>query len=336
MMFFMVLLLSIFLIISTDSWLMTWLALEINIMVFLPLMLKKNNKYQSETALKYFLIQVMASVIILLSLIQLKVSENYIHLLTLALMLKMAAAPLHKWMPALISGMSWETLFILLILQKLAPFFLLSINMNLVYFDFLIFFIIMSAVTGSVMVLFQSSLQKMLAYSSIAHLAWMLAIMKESKFEWFIYFVIYSMIILALLVTLAHNNTSYLSQLLSLHKSKMKFWICLGFLSLAGLPPFSGFFPKMMVISVLSCSEYKFLAGVLILSSLISLFMYMRIILMVMLQKSAKNFLFEKKKNDYFVVFINMIFMPVGLMIFLLDFKLYKLKTFKVLKKSKS
>nr|BBN80014.1 NADH dehydrogenase subunit 2 [Grandidierella fasciata] len=326
-MFFTVLLLSILLIISTDSWLVTWLALEVNIMVFLPLMLKKNNKYQSETALKYFLIQVVASTIILLSLIQLKISNSFSHLLVLALMLKMAAAPLHKWMPALSDGLSWETLFTLLILQKLAPFFLLSMNINIVFFELLIFFIITSAMVGSTMVLFQSSLQKMLAYSSIAHLAWMLSIMKESKFEWLVYFIIYSSIVLALMFTLSFNNMSYLSQLMSSHSSKAKFWVCVGFLSLGGLPPFSGFFPKMMVISVLTTTEYKFLLGILILSSLISLFMYLRIVLMTMFQKKNKNFFFQKKNSDYLVNLVNMIFLPLGLVIFLLDFKLYKLKT---------
>nr|BBN80001.1 NADH dehydrogenase subunit 2 [Grandidierella rubroantennata] len=324
-MFFSVLLFSIFLIISTDSWLITWLALEMNIMVFLPLMLKKNNKYQSETALKYFLVQVMASIIILLSLIQLKISNNYIHLLTLALMLKMAAAPLHKWMPALANGLSWETLFTLLIIQKLAPFFLLSMNMNFIFFDIIILFIIISAMVGSIMVLFQSSLQKMLAYSSIAHLAWMLSIMKESKFEWLIYFTIYSSIMFCLIYTLSFYNIFYLSQLLSSQKSKMKFWICLSFLSLGGLPPFSGFFPKMMVILILSNTEYKFLLMILIISSLFSLFMYLRIVFMTMFQKNNKNFFFKNKNNnDSIINFINMIFLPMGFMVFFLDFKLYE------------
>jgi NADH:ubiquinone oxidoreductase subunit 2 (subunit N) len=66
-------------------------------MSFIPLILKKTNKYQAESALKYFLTQAIASVFILLRLCLIKTPTiGATFILTLGLLLKVAAAPLHQ------------------------------------------------------------------------------------------------------------------------------------------------------------------------------------------------------------------------------------------------
>nr|BBN79988.1 NADH dehydrogenase subunit 2 [Grandidierella japonica] len=318
-MFLTTLFMTIILAVSTDSWFVTWVALEMNIMVFLPMLLKKKNKYQSESALKYFLTQIIASIMILLALMQLKTAYGFSCFVILtSLMLKMAAAPLHKWMPALVNGLNWESLFILLILQKVVPFTILSLNNPYDSFDFtLSFFIIMSALTGALMVLFQSSLMKMLAYSSIAHSAWMLTLMMMGKLEWLSYFMIYSIINMTLMTTLAKTNMFYLSQLLTNKESAHnKAWIMLGFLSLGGLPPLSGFFPKMMAISVISASSNNTLLLVLLLSSLISLFMYLRVSVNSIFMKTSQIFEKGQKSKNLLISVINTSGLFLGYLLF--------------------
>lgn len=326
LMFLFVLFISIVLVVSTDSWLVTWVSLEINIMVFLPLMLKKNNKYQRETALKYFLTQVVASILILLCLTQLKVNSFvFNNLLICALLLKIAAAPLHKWMPSLVGGLSWGVLFILLVVQKIAPFLLLSLNFySLDCFNLLRVFIVFRAIVGRGIAIFQSCLQKMLAYSSISHLAWMLSIIINHKFGWVIYFLIYALINFSIILTISFISIFYLAQLMSNGSRIFKIWICLGFLSLAGLPPFSGFFPKIAVVKILILSNIKFLLFFLILRTLVTLFIYLRIVLNSIFTSGRGNLIIFKLKKDYFVSFVNMAALSAGGLIFVsLDFKLY-------------
>lgn len=324
--FLLVLFISIILIISTNSWLITWIALEINIMVFLPLMLKKKNKYQSEAALKYFLTQVVASILILLCLAQLKINLFIFNvLLVCALILKIAAAPLHKWIPSLVGGLSWRVLFILLVVQKIAPFFLLSINFYGSKISYLVsFFIIMSAVIGGISALFQASIQKILAYSSISHLAWILSVMLINKFGWLLYFFIYALINFSILLTLSHLGFFYLSQFISSTPNTLKVWAACGFLSLAGLPPFSGFFPKLAAVEILARCGHKALLFFLIMSSLLTLFIYLRIILNCMYSRKRRVFCSTKSSKIYTVFFVNRRALVLGGAFYvILDFKLY-------------
>nr|YP_010252264.1 NADH dehydrogenase subunit 2 [Grandidierella taihuensis]QTX95222.1 NADH dehydrogenase subunit 2 [Grandidierella taihuensis] len=320
MLFFSTLLLTIVLIMSTDSWLVTWMALEINVMVFLPIMLKKNNKYQSETALKYFITQVIASILILLALVQLKTLYSFsCYILITALMLKLAAAPLHKWMPALINGLNWESLFMLLVIQKAGPFIILSMNNPCNNFEnFTKFFIISSALIGAIMALFQSSLQKMLAYSSIAHLSWMLSLILLNKLDWVTYFIIYSLITLTLMISLSMTNMLYLSQMMTNSMNNInKVWVMFGFLSLAGLPPFTGFFPKMMSMELLTQSPHNLLLLPLLMSSLISLFLYLRITLNSMFFKTSQPFSKPVNNKNTLMTFINLTGLFTGVLLFI-------------------
>jgi len=327
--FFIFLILSIIIISSSNSWFIIWLCLEINILIFIPLIFKKSSKYQSEVAVKYFIIQAIASIIILIRISNLFLESINIIILTLALLLKVAAAPLHRWIPSLVEGLSWQNFFLLITTQKIAPLLILSINTQ--YYNILVIFcifIISSAFIGRIRGLSQSSLRKILTYSSISHLRWILTALLINKRLWFSYFFIYSIITLSIIITLKKYNINKLSKIFK-NENKNNNNIIFNFLSLGGLPPFSGFFPKLIVITKISPLPLKILLFPLIMGSLIRLFFYLRISINSIFFSIRKpnNIIYPAKKEINRASFLNILGLLSCLILFIeiLDFKLKKL-----------
>nr|YP_010352904.1 NADH dehydrogenase subunit 2 [Macrolenostreptus orestes]UOF70309.1 NADH dehydrogenase subunit 2 [Macrolenostreptus orestes] len=271
---------------SSSSWLMAWAGLEVNMMAFIPIILT-NNKLSNESALKYFFIQASGSIMIFLSTIMmmnntLTTSMDFSNLLTktlipLALMLKLGAAPMHFWFPQVMEGLNWPSSIMLLTWQKIAPLFLMT-TYNLMN-PLLYLVIISSAITGAVGGLNQLLLRKILAYSSINHLAWMIMSSLISMNILLTYFIIYSLVTMTIILLLMSNNLIHLSQLMSNHYSLSLIPVALflNLLSLGGMPPFLGFFPKWVVLTSLASSSLFFLSILLVMCSILTLYFYMRI-----------------------------------------------------------
>nr|YP_009739806.1 NADH dehydrogenase subunit 2 [Stygobromus allegheniensis]QIC54431.1 NADH dehydrogenase subunit 2 [Stygobromus allegheniensis] len=287
--FFISLCSSIFLASSTNSWFMAWLALEINLLSFIPLLLN-NSKYSSESALKYFLTQTLASIIVLgsslLGLVWLPVLSSVS--LMLALLLKVGAAPTHQWLPAVAEGLPWPQVFVLLTIQKLAPLILITylVSKNFI-FTVVTVYMVFSAVFGSLGGLIHPSLRKILSFSSIAHMSWVLASIQYSDFLWTSYFFLYILILISVIYSFTLTNSNKLSHLIN---GPINFFqallLVLPLLSLGGLPPFLGFVPKFLVLQQLMDHRSSFVFFVLLCSTLVSLFFYLRVSVMAILSHS--------------------------------------------------
>nr|AIW64893.1 NADH dehydrogenase subunit 2 [Ictinogomphus sp. MT-2014] len=267
--------------ISSSTWIGAWMGLEMNLLSFIPLMNKNKTPYENEAAMKYFLVQAMASVIFLLSIMMssmlnfdLQSSANY--LMTSALLMKMGAAPFHFWFPGVMEGLEWMNCLILMTWQKLAPFILLSYKLNLSLIILMV--VIMSAIVGSVGGINQSSVRKMMAYSSISHLGWMITAMLISKNYWMLYFFIYTLLNFAVIFIFQAQSIYHLSQIYYYNNPNTmnKITTFISLLSLGGLPPFLGFLPKWMVIQNMMSLQYTMLAMILVMTTLITLFFYLR------------------------------------------------------------
>nr|AYW52350.1 NADH dehydrogenase subunit 2 [Erotylinae sp. 2 ACP-2013] len=271
--------------ISATSWFSMWMGLEINLLSLIPLMSKNKFIFPAEAAMKYFLTQTMASIMFLFSIItslnmmNLLLNSNLIIMMLLnsALLIKMGAAPFHFWFPEIMEGLNWNNCILLLTWQKIAPMIMLMQNMK--FLTFLSLIIISSSIVSSILSLNQISLRKMISYSSINHIGWMLATMLTSQLNWLFYFMIYSLISLNLILIFKKFNMFFLKQLMnSINQNKMnKFILMLNFLSLGGLPPFIGFLPKWFTIYFLVKNNFIILTMILIIFTLIMLFMYLRI-----------------------------------------------------------
>nr|AND96126.1 NADH deshydrogenase subunit 2 [Onthophagus cuniculus] len=289
--------------ISSYSWMGMWLGLEINLLSIIPLMTMSKNSMTSEATMKYFITQALASTMILLSLIIMSIYNNYIILNSMsmlymsALFIKMGAAPFHFWFPEIMKGLSWSNSFIMLTWQKIAPLTLISYS-NFQTINYLTFIVISSSMISGIMGMNQTNLRKILAYSSINHISWMLAAMLFFESIWIYYFIIYSIITFNIIIILNKLNIFYMSQLFSTLNNYplIKFFFMLNFMSLGGLPPFLGFMPKWLTIQILIKMELFSLSLIMIILTLITLFFYMRIISLGIMMNSNHNL---KLKNSY-------------------------------------
>lgn len=259
--------------------------MELNLLSFVPLIASTSNIYSSEGALKYFLIQALGSALILAAAPGL-ILTKYMRLIPviLALLIKIGAAPFHFWFPAVIQGIQWNQALILITVQKLAPLLLLShttIKNSFICSYIIVFSSILSALVGRVGGLNQTLLRKIITYSSINHLAWILAAssIQESLFSQ--YFVIYSIVSSSVVLILISYQIFHFNQILQISSSNTLIKVCLfsTLFSLGGLPPFLGFIPKLIVLQNLTSANQFVWLAFLLLSSIITLIFYIRLLL---------------------------------------------------------
>nr|QBS48154.1 NADH dehydrogenase subunit 2 [Pandalus hypsinotus] len=267
--------------ISSPTWFTAWVGLELNLLSFIPIMSSKLNMYAAEAALKYFLIQALGSATILASspvLLLFNYSPNL--LISVALLLKMGAAPLHLWFPPVMQGIGWGQCIILMTIQKIAPMLLLSYHINSPITEMIFISSILSGLAGSIGGLNQTLFRKIMAYSSVNHMAWMLAAISFSTPLWTNYFVIYSIVSFSVVLILLQGQIFHFNQMLtfSLQSPLLQLAMLFSLLSLGGVPPFLGFWPKMMVINELALGGGFVWLSVLLGSALITLYFYLRVI----------------------------------------------------------
>nr|ACY36765.1 NADH dehydrogenase subunit 2 [Crocidura grayi halconus] len=275
---------------TSSHWFMTWLGFEMNMMAIVPILMKKYSPRSMEAATKYFLTQATASMILMLAIIinlmysgqwTIKNMENYTAstLITIALVMKLGLAPFHFWVPEVTQGVSLNSGLILLTWQKIAPLTLLyqiysSINTNL-----LLLMSLTSIMIGGWGGLNQTQLRKIMAYSSIAHMGWMMMILiynpNLSLLNLLLYIFMTSSMFMLLIFT---STTTTLSLSLTWNKTPIiTIMSLITLLSLGGLPPLTGFMPKWMIIQELTKNNSVILPTLMAILALLNLFFYMRL-----------------------------------------------------------
>nr|SPP23459.1 NADH dehydrogenase subunit 2 [Atrophaneura dixoni] len=301
MFFYFILFFSTLISISSNSWLGCWIGLEINLLSFIPLISNSKNLLSSEAALKYFLTQSIASInflfSIILKLIMLKNFEmNLIFsiLINSSMLMKMGSAPFHFWFPNIIEGLSWFNCFILMSWQKISPMILLSYYINN---NFIMLIATLNVIIGTLGGFNQTSLRKIMTFSSINNLGWMLMSLLISNNLWMFYFLFYTFFISIMCFTFSMFNIFFLNQLFIVNMNySIKFSLFINFLSLSGLPPFLGFFPKWIIINFLINNNFFLICFIFIMMSLIMMFIYIRII--------YSSIMFNYLKMKWFKFFI--------------------------------
>nr|UBA16546.1 NADH dehydrogenase subunit 2 [Limenitis homeyeri] len=309
MFFLFILFFSTLISISANSWLGCWIGLEINLLSFIPLISTPNNLLNSEASLKYFITQSIASINFLFSiLLSLFLMKNFLFnnffsiIINSSLLMKMGSTPFHFWFPNVMEGLSWFNCFILMTWQKITPMILLSYYFNL---NFLYFIMIFNVLIGAIGSFNQTSLRKLMAFSSINNLGWMISSIIISENLWMIYFIFYSIFTFIMCFLFYIINTFFINQLFFFNMNFLiKISIMINFLSLGGLPPFLGFFPKWIVINYLLNNNFFIISFIFIMSSLILLFVYIRIIYSSLLFFSLKLKWFKIYIKNNFLILI--------------------------------
>nr|AOY39112.1 NADH dehydrogenase subunit 2 [Chelonarium sp. BMNH 840450] len=269
---------------SSNTWMGMWIGLEINLLSIIPILTSINNSLSSEAAMKYFIIQAMASTALLMSMILMfknliisshEMKSSIMMILNSSVLTKMGAAPFHFWFPEVMEGLNWLNCLIMLTWQKIAPMIIMSYNCKMT--TFMVTIIISCMLISGIIGINQTSLRKILAFSSINHIGWMISSMMFTEKTWFFYFIIYSIITINIIVQLKNTNSFFINQMMSNKMNQtQKTMFLMNFMSLGGLPPFLGFFPKWLVIQMMVENNLISISIIMVMLTLMTLFFYMR------------------------------------------------------------
>nr|YP_008999736.1 NADH dehydrogenase subunit 2 [Dermacentor nitens]AGH19693.1 NADH dehydrogenase subunit 2 [Dermacentor nitens] len=307
---------TILIAISSNSWFVFWLSMEMNLMSFIPIM-NNNTIKNCYSMVVYFIIQSFSSSLFFFSSFQYFLNSSLIFLsfINLAILIKLAMMPFHFWIMMIANSVNFNALFMLLSFQKMIPLFIIS----KFFYSPLITLVVISTLMSSISALNLKQINKLLILSSISHQGWMICLIAKKINFWITYLIMYSMILFPIINLTTRYKMNYMEMS---NMSKMnineKLLFISKFMSLGGMPPFLGFFMKITAIYMLMKSHFPLIVF-LIISSLINLFFYFKILtssffFYIKFLKNSKNN-FNKK-----TIFMNMNYM---LLIFLINFTLY-------------
>nr|YP_002274324.1 NADH dehydrogenase subunit 2 [Blastocladiella emersonii]ABB78017.1 NADH dehydrogenase subunit 2 [Blastocladiella emersonii] len=217
-------------------------------------------------------------------------------LITIGLLFKIGAAPFHNWAPDVYDNVPTIVTSWLAIMGKISILsFLFVLKSTGVFAESLESFTLitlsatLSLIIGSILGLVQYRIKRLLAYSSISHLGFLLiglAIdngLAVSSFLFYMFQYWLSLIsIFAILIESETHQKSSLQSISSLRFLKFNpaliFALIISLFSLTGIPPLIGFFGKQMILYTSLLNGYYFISTIAICTSVISAAYYLRIV----------------------------------------------------------
>nr|AGL76326.1 NADH dehydrogenase subunit 2 [Ambystoma californiense] len=274
---------------ASNHWFMAWMGLELNTLAIIPLMTKTHHPRATEAATKYFLMQALASAMILFSstmnawfMGEWEIT-NMSHpistaMLTIGLAMKLGIAPFHMWLPDVLQGLNLLTCLILSTWQKIAPMILMIQIYSQLNANLLIVMAILSTTIGGWGGLNQTQLRKIMAYSSIAHLGWMTLVLCFMPSLTLLNLTMYMMMTTVMFMMFMNTMSTTINKMAMswLKNPVMAASMMIVLMSLGGLPPTTGFMPKWLIIQEMTKQNLTAITTIIALSSLLSLFFYLR------------------------------------------------------------
>nr|YP_010409727.1 NADH dehydrogenase subunit 2 [Leontocebus nigricollis]URH14469.1 NADH dehydrogenase subunit 2 [Leontocebus nigricollis] len=274
----------------SSHWFLIWAGLELNMLAIIPMLAKKTKPRSTEASTKYFLVQATASLILLMAIIlnnltsgqwSINSPPNQIlsTMMLIALTMKLGMTPFHFWLPEVTQGIPLIPAMIMLTWQKLAPLSIMlqifpSMNMSMI-----LMMSTLSIMMGSWGGLNQTQLRKILAYSSITHMGWMLAVLLYNPSITVLTLTIYILLTTSsFLMFYSNSNVTTLSLSHTWNKlTWMMPMIPLVMMSLGGLPPLTGFSPKWAIMLELTKNDNLIFPLTMAILTLMNLYFYMRL-----------------------------------------------------------
>nr|AFO12790.1 NADH dehydrogenase subunit 2 [Pachydactylus bicolor] len=274
---------------SSHHWLLAWLGLELNTLSILPIIMKPQHPRATEATTKYFLIQTTAAALILFAStlnawetgswnITLSPSTLASAILLAAILLKLGIAPAHLWYPDIIQGSNMTTALVISTWQKLAPLTLLYLTINHTSTTAIMMAGSISIFVGGWAGLNQTQTRKIMAFSSIAHMGWLIIALIMNP----------QLATITLITYILLTSTMFLSMTMTTSKTLQDLGISWSYspalsaatiitlMSLGGLPPLTGFMPKLLILKELTLYNLALMGTMLALMSLPSLYFYTR------------------------------------------------------------
>nr|YP_010965056.1 NADH dehydrogenase subunit 2 [Rhogeessa mira]WNM91053.1 NADH dehydrogenase subunit 2 [Rhogeessa mira] len=278
------------LVMMSSHWFMVWVGFEMNMLAIIPLLTKQHNPRSTEAATKYFLTQATASMLLMMAaVINLLYTGHWSimklinpiasTMMTMALTMKLGLSPFHFWVPEVTQGVPLSSGMILLTWQKLAPLSVLYMIMPLMNLTLLMIMSLLSIAIGGWGGLNQTQLRKIMAYSSIAHMGWMISILMYNPTMTLLNLYIYiAMTITTFMLLMTSSATTTTSLSHTWNKLPLiTMMILITMMSLGGLPPLTGFLPKWLIIQEMTKNNNILMPTIMALLALLNLYFYTRI-----------------------------------------------------------
>nr|BAI52989.1 NADH dehydrogenase subunit 2 [Pseudotrapelus sinaitus] len=282
--------------IMTNHWLVAWIGLETNMLAMLMMTAKPKTSRSSEATTKYFLIQAIASILILMSstanvwhngtwsLTQLY-NNHSTTIMTIGLATKMGAAPIHFWLPEVMQGSSMASALLMSTWQKIAPTVLMYTAAKNMTPIALMTIGLLSILVGGLRGINQTQLLKIMAFSSISNTGWTTLMMAISPNIALLNTFLYINIACPIFMIMISHPTKTLLDLSAMWTltPTLPLTMALLALSTSGLPPLTGFAPKLLALNDLTEQKLLITATAATTLSLINLLFYLRITHMAMM-----------------------------------------------------
>lgn len=346
-------LLGLMLVVSSNHFITLYLAIELQSLSFYILTsTQKKSILSIEAGLKYFILGSIASGFILfgssmiyaitgslnfnniflilsninfLNNINILISLSYGFIFILiGILFKIGASPFHFWLPDVYEGAPNNISSFFAIVPKIAFIAILirllfDIFINISYFFELFFYIIsfLSMLLGALSALQQQKIKRLLAYSSISHIGFLLIgftanMLNNIPFILF-YIIIYIITSINLWTSylslnINHKPIKYLTDLSNIYiiNKLIAIILMINIFSLAGIPPLAGFFSKLFIFFSAIKNNYFSLVFFGIIISVVSSFYYLKIIKIIYFEKILRKMYISKiTKTQSIVLTIN-------------------------------
>lgn len=306
-----------------------WISIELNTFIFIFILTTNFLSKSSTVSIKYFLVQSFRSALFLGRLIILLLGQQNTSILFLIInfriFFKLGIFPLHFWIISFCNSISWDTIFLLLTAQKVIPLLVLKLfNLG----NPVIFIVLIGVAFRAIISFAVISIQKLIVYSSIYSLRWILPIITSNFTLRIIYFISYVLFQFILFKLFSSYQVFFTQQLFKKNFSLLGITrLLLTLWSLGGLPPTWGFFLKVSIAReiILTGVSIGFIL-ILLLASLLVLKFYLSFCL-TFLHWFKFSFFFNRLKPFNLMFFASaLFFMPprilfLNFLIFLLVLK---------------
>lgn len=350
--------LGMFVMVSAYNLITMYLGLEImSLALYAMVAMRKDNQHALEAAMKYFVLGALATGMLLYGfsmiygatgsiqfdeMAQIIASGNVdsvvlsfgVVFIVIGLAFKLGAVPFHMWVPDVYHGAPTAVTLYIGTAAKVAAFAMLYRILveglpGLVkdWQSLIVMIAVLSLIVGAVVTLVQENLKRLLAYSGIGHIGFLLlgiiAANPDGYSAAMFYTIVYVITALAgfgMIVALARTNNEF--DLIADFKgmNKRNPWLALMMLfimfSMAGIPPFVGFYAKVVVIEEVVQAGFTWLAVLAVVMAVISAFYYLKVVKVMYFDEPEDDTKIEPVSNqlNWAVSFVSIALLVLGLM----------------------
>nr|AKP99399.1 NADH dehydrogenase subunit 2 [Lingula anatina] len=258
-----------------------WVGMEVMLLCFFPIVIKHNKPWLSVLGcINYFIIQVVSSNVYFSGCCFMMAFDSHYWaiMILLGLFLKLGLFPFFSWVPKVYQFLEWGGCLMVSVWQKFAPLFIMVNNpLFLKYWWLVCFSGALSAWIGGLMGVTTNLVRVLMGWSSVSHAGWMVMLTLTDETTLLIYFGIYAAICTACYSMFELNGLMKFSSF-GYYSQGVRVCLSLALLSMAGIPPLSGFTLKWVALLSIIDSGYYLVSLLLILGSAMSALLYVNLV----------------------------------------------------------